>query len=610
MSFIFGIIDLKGKPVSKEELKSLGEAVKWENFKERTELINNVAWGITTHPERKPKAGFFENEELMVLADIRIYNEPELKQSFDYTLPEEAVAKAFSKWGEKCADYIKGDFAAMVYNKKRNQAHLFRDHIGARPMAYWFSDDKLIFASHEFGLVKSGLIKTSLNEKKLVENLFRYKNNYSEILFKDVWKVTPGFCVSFSAGRKKVVAKYWKPEKIKKNKALSVEEVVSRLRELMVTATVNRMEPVKTGAHVSGGIDSTGVASIVADHIQDTDQLMGYSWTPDEYEAEMEGMEISEKEYINAFSEEKHVKIRYLKLGAEHEITRDSLIPEFAVQHIEHPTMKKASEDNIETMFNGWGGDEFVSLSARGVVNHLVFNFKLRAILKYIGMRGIKSFIWQLRTDVIPLLIPFGLLPVYKAQYYQRSVIRLLKPAFVLKHWRTIFFNRRKNIFGYGNRTRFMLNLLENYHMPSRMDSWAINGERYGFDYKYPLVDKDLLEFWFSIPVEYTYKDFGSRILYREAMKGILTEKIRIRPDKADPLFMDFMFKERAGEENYLASLFYGLKDQEHLPGFRPKSFEKLIHRKPSKKRIENLMKGAKIVFYLHHVKLVKEYLS
>lgn len=607
MSFIFGIIDLEEKPVEKGDLKSLAEAVKWENFKEQTELNWNIGLGICTYPDRKPKAGIYQDDDLMVLTEIRIYNASELKQSFDYITPEEAIAKAFRKWGTRCANYIKGDFAAVVCEKNNNRVHLFRDHIGARPLTYVFLKNKLIFASHEFGLVKSGLIKTSLNEKKLIQNLFRFKSDYAETIFKDVWKVIPGFCFTFSK-RGKAVTKYWEPEKIKQNKILSIEETVFRLRQFLVSATVNRMGSVKTGAHVSGGIDSTGVASIVADHMADANQLIGYSWTPDDYDAEVEG--VTEKEYLDAFREEKRAKIRYMVKGGIHERLKDSLIPEFEVQNIEHPTMKRAAEDNIEIMFTGWGGDEFVSLSARGVVNHLVFNFKLRGILGYIRKRGIKSFVWQLRVDVLPLLIPFGLLPVYKVQSYQRTKIRLLKPSFLLKHWKTIFLHRRKNIFGYGNRIRFMMNLLENYHLPARMDSWAIYGEKYGIEYRYPLLDKDLLEFWFSIPVSYTYKDFESRILYREAMKGILTEKIRVRPDKADPLFMDYMAKGRAEGEKLMAALFYALPEQDHLPGFRLKGFEKVIHRKPSNKKVKNLLAGAKIMFYLHYVRLVNKYLT
>jgi hypothetical protein len=47
------------------------------------------------------------------------------------------------------------------------------------------------------------------------------------------------------------------------------------------------------------------------------------------------------------------------------------------------------------------------------------------------------------------------------------------------------------------------------------------------FTYKYPLLDKAVLEFWFSLPIEYTYRNKPFRFLYREAMKGILTEKVR-----------------------------------------------------------------------------------
>jgi asparagine synthetase B (glutamine-hydrolysing) len=64
------------------------------------------------------------------------------------------------------------------------------------------------------------------------------------------------------------------------------------------------------------------------------------------------------------------------------------------------------------------------------------------------------------------------------------------------------------------------------------MDSWALYGERYGIEYKFPLLDKELLEFWFSVPVKHTYQTMISRYLYREAMKEILPEMIRTRPNK------------------------------------------------------------------------------
>lgn len=554
MSFIYGIINLGGKPIKQKEISALAQAVKWEGFSEHFEVDGNYAIGYCHHPERQPKAGIFKDEELIVLADIRIYNTGELKKSLDYTRPEEAFAKAFRVWGTECANHINGDFAVVVFDRKQNEVHLFRDHIGTRPLVYWFSGNHLLFASHEFGLVKSGLVKSGIHEEKLVGSLFWYNEMYAQTVFQNVCKVMPGHSVSFSAeqeqGKK---LKYWNPEIIKKNKVPSFKGAVSLLQELIVTATRNRMEPVKTGLHVSGGLDSCGVSSIVADHTPDKSLLTGYSWTPEIFEDKVEG--VNEKEFIDAFSVDKKILVKYLNLD-DFETVKNAILPEFEIQHIEHPVMQMAGKDGIEILFSGWGGDEFVSLSTRGTVNHLIFSLKWFALLKYIKKNGIKSTIYQFRTDVFPLLIPFGLLPIYKAGYTDWSTLRLVKPTFIRKHWKQIFLFRRENIFGYGNRTRFTLNLLKLYHLPERMDSWAINAEHYGFEYKYPLLDKDVLEFWFSIPVEYTYQDFHSRLLYREAMKGILTEKIRIRKDKGEGLRIAYWRRELQNGKKYLADLF------------------------------------------------------
>jgi len=607
MSFIFGIIDFWKKPIRPLEIEALADAVGWDGFVKQTFLDKNMALGFCHHPGRKPKAGIYSDEEIIVIADIRIYNKESLNETFDYRSPEEALAKAFRLWGSDCANHINGDFAAMIFDRQKNEVHLFRDHIGTRPLTYWFSDHKLIFASHEFGLVKSGLVKPALSEEKLIDTFFHLKNTYAQTAFKDIFKVIPGHCVSFSADGSQKDKKYWKPELFKKNTTLTFKASAARLQDLIVMATKNRMEPVKTGLHISGGLDSCGVASIVADHTPDKSLLTGYSWTPETFEDTVEG--INEKEYIDAFSADKNIKVEYLNLE-ENEIVKNSIIPEFETQHIEHPVMKLAEKNNIEMMFSGWGGDEFVSLGTRGTMNHLFFSFKWATLLQYCKVKGIKSSIYQLRTDVLPFLIPFGLLPVYKTQRSDWYILRLLKPAFICKHWKQIFRHQPKNNFGYGNRTRFVLNLLELRHLPERMDSWAINAERYGFEYKYPLLDKEVLEFWFSIPIEHTYKDFHSRLLYREAMKGILPEKIRTRKDKGEAIRIAYSLKERRNGKKYLENLFYSLSPQEHLPFFKPEAFKKLFEKPFSNNTLKDFRNMNKYTLYLRYIALVKKYIS
>ena len=606
MSFIFGIIHLDKKSVSLDEIQALGDGVKWKNFQVHTETDRHLALGYCHHPQRQSKGGIYKNEKVIVVADIRIYNSGELKKSFDYDSPEEAFAKAYLAWGPACANHISGDFAVAVIDRIKDEVHLFRDHIGARPLTWTCNGNRLIFASHEFGLVQSGLIEASLSEEKLICRFFRFHRSYAQTAFNQVQKVEPGHSVSCSFGQIKIT-KYWKPENIKKDKTLSFADAVFQLRQLLVLATTSRIEPGKTGVHVSGGLDSTGIASIIADTIANKTRLTGYSWSPERFDGTIDGTD--EKKFIEAFSLEKGVPVKYLDLPAN-ETVKNAIIPEFETQHIEHPVMQMAEKDGIETLFSGWGGDEFVSLSLRGTVNHLFFSFKWLSFLKYIRKKGFRSTIFQIRTEVLPLLVPFGLMSPYRFGYTDWTILRLFKAQFIREHGKQIFFHRRKNIFGYGSRTRFMLNLMELHHLPERMDTWAIHAERYGFDYKYPLLDKNLLEFWFSIPVEYTYQNFHPRLLYREALKGILTESIRTRKDKGEGFRIAYTLQEQLLGKKYLAELFYALPRQDHLPFFRTKAFTKVINQPVFKETIRNVLEINKLIYYLRYVALVKKYIK
>lgn len=605
MGFICGVVNFDKREFLSEDIESLTKATGHKNFIFHTKTDENIALGYCHYPERQAKAGIFSDSGILVIADARIYNNEKLQQYFSYTTPEEAFAKAYHKWGELCANFINGDFAAVVIDKKKKEVLLFRDHIGTRPLVYWQSGSRLIFASHEFGLVKSGLVGSTLSERKLIDGYFRFNKLYAETFFRGIHKVVPGHCVVCTDDGLCKSKSFWNPGTIQKDKSLTFDEAVACLRDLIVSATLNRIEPGKNGLHVSGGIDSCGIASIVADHTIDKKSLTGYSWSPETFEDSVVG--VNEKEFIEAFRNEKKINIKYLN-SEKYEFIKNSILPEFETMYIERPVMKLAEKDNVETIFSGWGGDEFVSLGLRGTVNHLFFNFKWRSLLKYAKVKGIKATISQFRTDVLPLFVPFKFLSIYKAGKTDWSLLKLFRFSFVRKHWKQIFLYRQTNIFGYGNRTRFALNLLENYHIPERMDSWSINAEQYGLEYKYPLLDKEVLEFWFSIPVEYTYKDFQPRLLYREAMKGILTEEIRVRKDKAEALRMTCSFRDLQNSKRYLEDFFYSLSAEEHLPFFKPEAFRKVFDQPFFEDKLKNIRNWNQYTLYLRYVALVKKY--
>ncbi len=607
MGFIYGIINLDGSTITEDEMAPLAAAVGYEGFVSQTIIENNVALGFCHYPGRMPKAGFYIDDNLMVVADIRMYNQEFLNEARAGVTQVDIFAKAFLFFGLSFANQINGDFAAVVIDRKKNEVHLLRDHIGARPLVYCLSGNRLLFASHEFGLAKSGVLKPELSEKKLIDTFLKIRGQYEQTVFRQIFKVVPGNVISFSADGQRRVVPYWKPENIKEVKGMTFSFAAEHLRELIVAATQNRMEKGKTGMHISGGIDSCSIAAIVAQNSPDKSLLTGYSWTPEVSDGLIEGP--NEKELINSFCKEAGVRLKYLNT-AEGESAENVIIPEFEHQTIELPVMIEAGKDGVEIIFSGWGGDEFVSLSMRGVVNHLFFSNKWKTLLKFVRKIGFRTTIAKFRIEVIPQLVPFGLMPVYKAERPDWSVLRLFKHAFIWKHRRQIFIHHRKNIFGHGNRKKFTLNLIEYRHLQERIDSWAINAEKYGLEYKYPLLDKEVLEFWFTIPVEHTYRDFQSRLLFREAMKGILTDKIRLRSDKREPLRTAFSQRERRNNRKFLANVFNSMPQEEHLSFVRADAFKKAINKPPSKNEFKNNRALRKLIIYLRCVALVRKYIT
>lgn len=536
MGFIFGIVNFDKTPVKEKDLYTLSNAVKWDGFAEKKVMGNTYGIGYCWNTSRNPKAGIYQNENLTVVCDARIYNQEELlDQGINCANPEIMFAHAYKKWGEQCANKFNGDFSVVIIDHLLQKVFLFRDHIGGRPLCYAMYGRRLLFASHEFGIGKSRLIPNELSENYLLSNLSLFVNhNYRQTFFKAICKVVPGSVVSITPTSIQVNA-YWHPERINKNKDLTLEKTVKELRKNLIKSTTRRMEPGVIGTHLSGGIDSSGVAAILADYVHDKSELIAYSWSPDKGDMEVEG--INEKELIDDFVETKRIKVRYS--SATDSSVSSSLFsePEFERMNIELPTMKIAQKDNVSILFSGWGGDEFVSLSLRGAINHIVLRFKLGDFYRWIKYFGIKSTIHRVWKEIMPLVLPSV---IHDKRKRQARLTRFFCASFIVRHIGSFFFNYKKCIFGWGNRTGFMLRFLHNYHLPERMDSWVLYGERYGIEYKYPLLDKELLEFWFTVPVKHTYQTMVPRYLYREAMKGILPDMIRLRSDKSEAFFSSF----------------------------------------------------------------------
>jgi hypothetical protein len=97
-------------------------------------------------------------------------------------------------------------------------------------------------------------------------------------------------------------------------------------------------------------------------------------------------------------------------------------------------------------------------------------------------------------------------------------------------------------LYSWRSRHEVHLKNLYDYHIPKLLEHWAINGNRNGIEYRFPLLDKRIIEYMLKVPSKVLFKDGFDRIIMREIGKGIIPDEIRCHDSKNDPVRIDSLY--------------------------------------------------------------------
>jgi asparagine synthase (glutamine-hydrolysing) len=212
-----------------------------------------------------------EDETLQLVCNGEIYNSPELRRDlesrghrFRTRTDVEVILHLYEEYGESCVNHLRGMFAFALWDAPARKLFLARDHLGQKPLFYYINGDTFVFASEIKGLFASGLVEPEL----CLEGMWHYMSlrfmpdQYS--LFQGVNKLPAASTLSFKDGRLEV-GKYWSisfADKFRGGEA----ELIDRLDQLLAdTVEAHLLSDVRVGSFLSGGIDSTTVASMMAE---------------------------------------------------------------------------------------------------------------------------------------------------------------------------------------------------------------------------------------------------------------------------------------------------------------------------------------------------------
>ena len=199
-----------------------------------------------------------------------VYNFIELKtvllgkgHTFRTNSDTEVVLHAYEEYGEDCVKHFNGMFAFAIWDSKEKTLFLARDRFGKKPLYYTVFDNQFIFGSELKALLKHPAVKREIDLNALGKYLaYEYvPSPYS--IFKNIYKLEAGSRILVKNGAFKT-DRYWDLSFNIREK-FDHKEASSRVLELLKESVRKRLiSDVPLGVFLSGGIDSSAVVCMMA----------------------------------------------------------------------------------------------------------------------------------------------------------------------------------------------------------------------------------------------------------------------------------------------------------------------------------------------------------
>jgi asparagine synthase (glutamine-hydrolysing) len=213
------------------------------------------------------------NGSIRVTFNGEIYNFVELRReledlghTFTTNSDTEVLIHAYEQWYLQVHDHLNGMWAFALWDKRTERLILSRDRIGEKPLFYAEFDESLLFGSECKALLAYGMPRepnVSLLEIYLTLGYIPAPFSF----YKNIRKLEPGYCLIYERGVCST-HKHWDLPDIDERAFLRDEDDVDDKFAFLLRDSIRmRMRSdVAFGAFLSGGLDSSAVVSIMADH--------------------------------------------------------------------------------------------------------------------------------------------------------------------------------------------------------------------------------------------------------------------------------------------------------------------------------------------------------
>lgn len=198
-----------------------------------------------------------------------IYNYREIRtilqlagHTFTTSSDTEVILASYAQWGEACLDRFRSMFAFALWDQKEKSLFAARDLFGEKPLYYAFAHGgDLLIASEIKALIASGMVEPKLDLNSVDAYLAHGYVPPDRTIYSNVQTLPPGHYLRWKNGKLRV-DRYWQP--ILHTEKISLADAGDRLRELLQKAVSRQMvADVPVGAFLSGGLDSSSIVALM-----------------------------------------------------------------------------------------------------------------------------------------------------------------------------------------------------------------------------------------------------------------------------------------------------------------------------------------------------------
>lgn len=243
-------------------------------YADETITMGHTRLSIVDLSESGNQPMFNEDASLVVVVNGEIYNHLEIRQPlekkghiFRSRSDSEVVLHAYEEYGSDFLPKLNGMFALALWDTKRKTLLLARDRLGIKPVYYSFSNSEFIFASEIKAILEHFSFKKELNHSALIDYITFENVIGDKTFFKGIHILEPGQYLIYSDQQIQIKS-YWEAEFNPIEAPIS--EQLERFKTTIRQSVKNHlMSDVPLACYLSGGFDSTSVATLASGELED-----------------------------------------------------------------------------------------------------------------------------------------------------------------------------------------------------------------------------------------------------------------------------------------------------------------------------------------------------